>query len=117
MSPGNLHRALRRIAAYVSELLRRDTSVLCWRTVRDEPRDEPRSREHAREQTRCQPSPVQCDHGHCTRRENRAHVRARIEDARGKCALAPWEPLRYGLDRSRKIASLTQTQQKSRGRE
>ena len=55
--------------------------------------------------------------GHDQRRDQRADVRAGVEDAGGERALALREPLGHDLDRRREIAGLAQAERKPRGDE
>ena len=87
------------------------------RTVDRQPRDQPGRAQETSEQERPMPAEPQRDPRHHQRRDDRAHVRSRIEDAGCQRALLAREPFGHGLDRSGKVARLAQAQRETRHRE
>src|SRR6266480_1732930 len=86
-----------------------------WRIpIERNPQQQPKQSERAGPDERPLPSPSQRDPWHDERCENRAHVRASVEDSSRQCPLSLREPLSYRLDRARENRRLANAKQRAR---
>src|SRR6185503_22572 len=102
------------IALDVLEFRPRKTRMLLGTSVKSQPRDEPQKPERPGEEKCSAPTPPdRYDRNH-ERRDERADVRAGIEDSSCERALLFWKPFGAGLDRGGEIAGLTEAQEETR---
>src|SRR5205085_6579439 len=106
-----LRRWFLRVALNVCEFRATQFRMLVRHTIEDEPEHEPQQAECAREDKGPLPTVVEIEPRHAERRDDRADVRASVEDAGGERALTLRKPFGDCLDGGREITGLTETEQ------